>query len=144
VTSPGPGGNRRRAAKRLLEILTYILIAIALVSAILIHANYHRGEKAPDMRWVGLAGITLVTFGYPLKWYRRYWLRWPFWATFFCLLALHLTGYVALLRSVEHFGYLWFAIINPLEWIVIRPILEWAGETAERGWVERVERDSLK
>jgi hypothetical protein len=120
--------NRRRAAKRLLEILTYVLIAVALVSGIILYANHNRGGKPPDGRWVGLVGITPVTFGYPLKWYHRYWRRWPFWCAFFCLLALHLAAYVTLLRNVEQFGLLWFAILNPLEWIIIRPILEWAGE----------------
>ena len=120
--------NRRRALKRLLEFLIYILIAIVLVGVIIFYASKHRSEPAPDLRWVGLAVITLITFGYPLKWLRACWRRRRFWGVFLLLLMIHLAAYIEVLRNVEHFGYLWFAIANSIEWLVIVPILQRAGE----------------
>ncbi len=124
--------NRRRALKRLLDLLGYTVIGVCLVGAAIFYASTHRSDPAPDARWLGLAGMTALTFGYPLKWYRSYWRKRLFWCTLVLLLFIHLAAYIEVLRSVDHFGLLWFAIVTPAEWSVMGPVLEWAGKKASK------------
>ena len=114
------------------DYLLYVVIAAAVVIAIATTAIYVPKEHRIPVRWVALALITPITFGYPLRWFRRYWPNKLFWVSFFGLLIIHLAAYITLLRAVDKFGLLWFAIINSLEWGVICPVLGWAGRSEVR------------
>jgi hypothetical protein len=100
------------------------VIAVVLIVVVLYVAIHSNLPEEVFFRWFGLAVATAITFGYPLAWYRRLWHNSLFWIRWAALLALHLAIYTSILLSVAHFGYLWFAIITPLEWSVICPILQ--------------------
>lgn len=117
----------RPSSHRLRDLLLEILIAIAIVVGAITYAAYVPPEKWIDFRWVALAGTTAVTFGYPLRWYRRHLNRPLFWGAWVSMLSLHVAIYVVVLLRVSHFGYLWFAIITPAEWTLICPALDRAG-----------------
>jgi len=116
--------------KRLRDLSLEILIGLALVAGIALFAIYVPRSHRVSARWVGLAVMTLIAFGYPLRWYRSYWRRALFWVAFLGLLLIHLAAFVVVLREVERFGLLWFAILTPLEWTLIRPILERTGRAS--------------
>ena len=121
------------AEKRVRDIAFEVVIGLAIVAAVILYAIYVPANRMPQVRWLGLAGITPVTFAYPLRWYRRYQHHALFWAAFIGLLLLHLCAYTVLLLNIERWELMWFVIINPLEWLVICPVLELAGKYAEKG-----------
>ncbi len=118
--------SRRGAFARIRDIGLEVVIAVVLVVAVLYVAIHSNLPEEVFFRWFGLAVATAITFGYPLAWYRRYWHDSRFWISWAALLALHLLIYVAVLLRVTHFGYLWFAIVTPLEWSVICPLIQTA------------------
>jgi len=93
-----------------------------------IHAAQTGGSGELPLRWIGLAGATAVTFGYPLRWYWRYWPQGLFWVAYSALLVFHLAIYWWVLTEAHRFGLAWFAIVTPLELVVICPTLEAAGK----------------
>jgi hypothetical protein len=122
---------------RIRDFVLYILISLAVVVAIVLYAEYGPEAELSDFRWGALVCMALVTFGYPLKWYRSSWHAWQFWCAFGFLVVAHFTVYILALRRVEQFGVLWFAILNPLEWAVICPVLDWAGNASKKDWEPR-------
>ena len=116
--------SRRGALARVRDIALEVVIAVVLVVVVLYAAIHSNLPEEVFFRWFGLAVATAIAFGYPLAWYRRHWHHSLFWMAWTALLAIHLSAYVAILLSVAHFGYLWFAIMTPLEWSVICPVLQ--------------------
>lgn len=122
--------SAKRMQTRIRDLSLEVAIALAIVGAILYAAGHSPPDHKADFRWIGLVGMTAITFGYPLRWYRRHWGRLPFWFVWGGLLAAHVATYVVVLLTVRHFGYMWFAIIGPLEWAVICPLLERAARSS--------------
>ncbi|MEW5978844.1 MAG: hypothetical protein AB1898_23870 [Acidobacteriota bacterium] len=133
--------KRIGCGRRVADLAVEVLIGFAIVGLIFYHAEHAPPGHRPDFRWIALAGTTAVTFGYPIKWNRKYWRRKLFWLTMAALLTVHLAAYIAVLLRVEHFGYLWFAIITPFEWTVISPALEMAGRDARPKWLFNSSRE---
>ena len=113
----------------------YILIGLAVAAGVMLYAAHAVAGEEVGFRWVGLAISTIYTFGYPLKWYRSYRGHWLFRCALACLVVGHLAAYIFTLRRLEHFGFLWFVILTPIEWIVICPVLDRVGTivSAEKG-----------
>ncbi len=101
-----------------------------VVLAIVLYAEHGPVSWMPSVRWWGLGGATAVTFGYPVRWYRRMWKVREFWLVFAGLLLAHLIAYVVVLRAVDRWPLLLFALITPGEWMLICPLLERAGRRA--------------
>jgi hypothetical protein len=131
--------KRPPTPSRARDLAIEVLIALGIV-AVILYAAHAAPHHEADFRWVVLAGASAVTFGYPLRWSRRLWHRPRFWGAWVGLLCLHLAAYVAVLLSVSHFGFLWFAIITPAEWVVICPILDRAGGSGPGGPHKHVAR----
>jgi hypothetical protein len=127
------GDRKRRASARTRDLGLEVAVALIVVVVVFYAAVRSGLPEVEFFRWLGLAGATAVAFGYPLRWFRRFWRRARFWGTWTGLLCLHLAAYIAVLLEVSHFGYLWFAIITPAEWGVICPILDRAGQHQARG-----------
>ena len=116
-------------SRRVFELLTYCVIGIAFATGAILYGVY-TAEKgiSPKLpiRWVGLFAATLLTFGYPIRWYRKHWRCGQFWAALLGLLTLHLLTYTLVLLRVDEWPLIAFAIITPVEWLFIYPILNWA------------------
>ena len=119
--------KKTRIGKRFRDLGIEIAIGIAVVGVIVGIALYVPSERRLQAKWINLAAMTPVTFGYPLKLLRHYWHRRMFWCAFLILLSAHLGAFVIFLSKVDQFGGLWFVMINFLEWSAIFPALEWAG-----------------
>ena len=124
---------RKRTARQVLrDIGLYLVIGGAVGAGALLYVVYLPRELAPDFKWLGLIVNTPVTFGLPL-WGLRSYRRVPqFWLALVLLLVIHLVVYSVMLRKVEHFGLLWYSVLNPFEWAVIIPVLQWAGQGKAR------------
>src|SRR5579864_6466814 len=111
--------------KRVRDLLLEISIGITIVVAIAVYAIYVPPVYRFSARWAALAMFTPIIFGYPLRWHRQHWRVGTFWLMFSALLVIHLASLIVVLRMMEHFGWLWFAILVPLEWSIINSILRW-------------------
>lgn len=100
------------------------VVGVSLVAAIILYAEYGPSKWMPSIRWWGLIGATAVTFGYPLYWYRRRARQVRFWLVFSALVAVHSAAYILVLRSVEEWPLILFALITPGEWVAIYPLLD--------------------
>lgn len=115
--------------KRFVELLIYCGIGVVVVAATLFYAEISDPASRPDVRWLGFAFFTALTFGYPIYWYyQRRLHRARFWAVLALLLAVHLGCFVAVLLLVESWPLIMFAVIMPIEWYFMLPILERAGK----------------
>lgn len=119
--------RRRTLQVRIRDISVEVTIALLFLAVVLYGAAHSPLDGETVFRWFGLAGITAIAFGYPLRDFRKYWKRRRFWFAWTALLILHLAGYIGLLLTVKHFGTLWYVIITAAEWSVIFPLLEIAG-----------------
>ncbi len=117
----------RASNKQIRDQLLYLVIALGFVAATVAYALYVPPQSRPDVRWIGLTGATVVTFGYPLRWYRRSLAQLKFWVLFCTFLGIHLLAYVLVLSSVGQWPLILFALITPAEWLVICPVLQRAG-----------------
>ena len=50
-----------------------------------------------------------------MHWFRKVWCLPKFWQIFFSLLVLHSLGFITLLRAIEDFPLIWYALLVPLE-----------------------------
>jgi hypothetical protein len=113
--------------KQLTNLLLYLTIALPLVVLVLLYAEYVPPDQRVEVRWVGLAGATAITFGYPLWWFRRALNHRRFWFLLLLCLTIHLVGYSILLKTMDTWPLVWFAVITPGEWYVICAVLQRAG-----------------
>ena len=114
------------------DFVLYVLIGLAVLVSALLYATYVPASKRISPRWGGLVIMTLITFGYPVKWYRRYWRVWRFWCIYAFMFVAHMAAFILLLIRVEHFGGIWLAMLSPIEWAVMCPIFDRAGRGTER------------
>jgi hypothetical protein len=63
------------------------------------------------IRWDGLAGFTIVLFGFFIGDSEKVLRQWRFWALFAILLVVHLTAFVIVLSRVEEWRLTWFMVI---------------------------------
>jgi len=118
-------GKGRR--KRLRDLLLYALVGLAVVVTIVIYAPYGRaGDGEIFGKWLGLAGNTLILFGYSVKSNRRLWRLLPFWISLAACLVLHLAVFIWILLVVDQWKVLWFLIMYPVETPLIEVAVNWA------------------
>ena len=115
---------------RIIDYILYILIGLTIGGLVWFYGSHASPGEHADFRWLEFMCVTPITFGYPAKSYQRYWGRWRFWCLFAFLLVVHVSAYVFILRRVEHFGLIWFPVLNFLEWLVIYPTLDWSGKVS--------------
>lgn len=120
--------------KHLLTRSLVFHIGVVLVCFIFYDAEHSLINHRSYFRWIGLAASSAVTFGFPVKWYRRYGRKKLFWLALLTLLSAHLLIFTVVLLNVDHFGLLWYCIITPFEWALIMPILEDVGDGLRPKW----------
>lgn len=121
----------KRPFRQLLrDLLLYVVIGLTIGVAAILYAIHVPQKDRIDIRWMGLIGITPITFWVPVSALRARWRSGRFWVTALCLLVVHLGSYIALLKNVEHLGLLWFVVLNPMEWAVLLAVLQWATENS--------------
>lgn len=122
--------TRHQLLCRTRDVALYFVIGAAIVVTFLAWGTHQIDlgrEPQEAIRWFALAAFIVVTFGYPVRWLRRYLRRPRFWILLGVLVIAHLAAYVFALERVSTWPYLLFALVMPLEWGVIVPILRWAG-----------------
>jgi hypothetical protein len=141
--------SRAEAKQRSLAVLVrdftiYVLVGLVVVALTLFYAIRAPAGSHLDLRWVGLFGGALFTFGYPLGWYwrrrRRYCRAWQFWCAFASLVAGYFIFFIWALTTIEDFKLLWFPILTPVEWTLIYPVLEWSGRIGNASHKEEPSR----
>lgn len=104
---------------RLLDFAVYVAIGLAVVLATYWCSLHFGRDPEPVGKWVGLAGTTLILFGYAIRehWHHRH--RKRFWLTASILFFIHVFGFWIILVSVDHWNVLWFVLAFPFENIAI-------------------------
>jgi uncharacterized membrane protein YfcA len=106
--------------------VSYVVIGLLVVLVCILIVTYASQEAASDIFGVlPLLGATLVTFGFPIKWYWKQVRKTRFWLTLSVLLLMHLGGYLYALNGIGRLPGLLYALITPLEWGVMLPILDY-------------------
>ena len=124
----------KTSRRRVLDFIFYALAGLAVVAFALIYAVHaaRSGETGRlPLRWIGVAGATAVTFGYPVRWGRAHWRVGLFWLVLTGLLLVHLATYAVILLNVRDWPLILFAVVTPFEWLLICPALDWGVEKAQ-------------
>ena len=85
------------------DFAIYISVGIAFWGMVAFLA-LHTPESPIDIKWISLAVMTFITFGYPIRWYRRFWGQGRFWGAIVVLLSFHLVGFTFLLTWISIFA----------------------------------------
>ncbi len=107
------------------RVLLYIGLAmagLAVIVLIIVVSNY-TGIEPPE-RWVALAYWTLALLIAGVRVYREHWHRAELWLAMAGLLAIHLLGFVVILRSYPEWRAVWFAFTSLGEAVFFRWILD--------------------
>jgi hypothetical protein len=117
----------RRIVKRVLQLLALIACGVVVAAGVVTLGDYSQHHWTPDARWVSLGVFTTVTFAAVVAQFRRSWRRFTFWVALATLLALHIAGYVIVLRIVPEWRLPWFAAVAFVEPPVLDLVLDRAG-----------------
>lgn len=101
--------SQHRVRNTLLIILISFPIAFALLGIGFVVID--RWGHDAFIRWDGLAGFTIVLFGFFIGDSEKVLRQWRFWALFAILLVVHLTAFVIVLSRVEEWRLTWFMVI---------------------------------
>lgn len=115
--------TRSHRRQRLLDFALYIAIGTSVCVAVILLATYTKVDSKA-FRWIGLVGITPITFGYPLSGLPRRLRTRSVWAAWSGLLMLHTALYSLVLSSVKEWPTLNFAIISVFETIAVSIVLD--------------------
>lgn len=113
------------SGKVIRRLAVYIGLASAFlaVCALVIILEARTGVVIPA-RWVALGMWTLLLFYITARQNREYWARLPFWLALLSLLAIHLLGFIVLLRKYSEWRSMWFIPIVIVEAGVLSTILD--------------------
>lgn len=110
------------------DFLLCVGVGLVLVSATLLAALLSKRSDVHDFfKWAGLAGNTLLVFGYTVWSHKPSSRRPRFWVIIICLLVVHLLSFVFTLRTVTEWKITWWGFIDPMEYILIGTALFLAG-----------------
>jgi hypothetical protein len=126
-------GNSRTRSNRLRDLGIYAAIGVVLVVGLLLYLPRSQPSDEQNItKWGGLAGNTLILFGYTISRHKHLRRTRSFWASLVALLVAHLLVFVLLLLSVDHWRILWFVAIYPIETPLIEMAIIWATERFPR------------
>jgi hypothetical protein len=112
--------------KRALDFVLYALIGVALYLGVLWFA-IEGGQRDSLGKWGGLALFTAVLFGSVIVSKRQSIRRLLFWAALFVVFAIHLALFAVVLRQVNEWRAIWWALLYPFENVAIDAVLRcWA------------------
>jgi cell division protein FtsW (lipid II flippase) len=131
----------RTGQKRLRDLGLYILIGLVVAVGLLLYLPHSQtSDEEAITKWGGLAGNTLILFGYTISRHKPLRRVQSFWATLIALLIVHLAIFVPLLLRVEHWKVLWFVAMYPIETPLIDMAVYWATDRFPRARLKRVAR----
>lgn len=110
--------------RRLLDVIGYIAIGLIWVGAALYVALYIPEQSRIDIKWIAFVAFTAVTFGYPIRWYRRHWKNQRLWGVLAGLLAVHVAVYGAALWMSGKVPLILFPFVMFAEWAIMYPALD--------------------
>ena len=124
-----PIKTSRSIRKRIGDLAIYLSVAVGIVMAILwfTPVNGNQGEIENIWKWIGLAGTTLVLFGYAVRANWRFACRRSFWFVVTALLTIHLAVFITVLNYSKTWKVLWFVALYPFENTIIDAILARTG-----------------
>jgi hypothetical protein len=104
--------------RRTASILTKTNLLICLLSVLVAFANIKFVFMVEDkwghdafIRWGGLAGFTLLIFGFFVAESEKFLRQWRFWGVIVTLLMGHLAAFVIVLTHVDDWNLSWFMVI---------------------------------
>jgi hypothetical protein len=98
--------HARRVRSRVIDYALYLAITLAFLTMVFVV----QGKWGPDafIRWGGLAGFTLILFGYFVGDSRSLVRQPQFWLLIAVLLAVHLALFIVILSHVDEWRLMWF------------------------------------
>lgn len=108
--------------KRVREIFTEVVIAVALVTGGIIYVASHPRDS---LNWgrIAMAGNTVVVFGFLISWFRQEGKRLVFWTAMLVLLLDHTAIYILVLNHVHDFPLAYYVVLNAMELALFTAIL---------------------
>jgi hypothetical protein len=103
-------------AKRIRDFVIYIVIGLAVGLGTVWYAFHFKTHNTEALvKWIGFSGITAILFGYAIHAHRNFLRSAGFWMVMSLLLAVHLVGFIFVLRRTQRWPLLWFVFIYPIE-----------------------------
>ena len=90
------------------RVFLYLGIALSVLVVVGLFVILTRSRVQISGGWIGLVGYTSLLFWVTITRSRERWHRPTFWLTVAGLLAVHLLGFVAILRSYPEWRMIWF------------------------------------
>jgi hypothetical protein len=137
------GTNRFRASwrGRIRDFGLYIFISVAIAAAVLIYLPYsHPSDEDAIAKWGGLAGNTLILFGYTIAQHRHLRRTFSFWVCLIILLFVHLSILIPVLWRVDHWRIVWFVPMYLIEAPLVDFVAAWVTRRFLRTGPSRVAR----
>ena len=111
-------------------------LGIIAFAGLLLFYNIKTG-KNPPMLWIELAIFTGITFWYPVQQNKHHWHRPVFWLGVSGLLAVHVVGFVLVLRNHPEWRLVWFIPVAIIEgaglFLILDRFFGYSGHGL-RGW----------
>ena len=103
-----------------------IPIALAVVAVCIASAVFFPGKTSHKYdNWIEFTLLTVVLFGYLLKWYWRSIKSAEFWALYFVLLLTHSLLFVPIFAYVGRVPVIWFGILAAFEGSLLTGVVSW-------------------
>lgn len=134
-------GHPRIVRRRLRDLGLYVLIALVVGLGLLLYLPHSQtSDEEAITKWGGLAGNTLILFGYTISRHKPLRRIHSFWISLAVLLALHVSIFIFLLLQVAHWKILWFVAMYPIEAPLIDTVVFWATDRFPRARIKSVTR----
>ena len=119
---------RASRARRLLDWVLYVAIAITLVVGLLLYAAHQAktgGSRKLPLKWLGFAGMTAVIFGQAVKAGLQTRGGQKFWLLLGAFFGVHTVVGIALLMRIETVPLLLYAILATPEYMILLYFLDY-------------------
>ena len=111
------------------SLLLYVAIGVAIVTVTMIGALYFPQMWSHwNYNWIEFALLTVVLFGYLLKWYWSSAKAVRFWAVYGSLLVAHCLVFIPVFAHLGRVPIIWFGVLAALEGSLLVGAVSWLME----------------
>jgi CDP-diglyceride synthetase len=120
-----------KTSQQLKDLAVCVAAGTAIVAAALWYGVYEAGRGQPPaitVKWLALAGNTLLVFWYGIRPFRHHWRERRVKLTTTALLIAHLAVFVVVLTHVSRWQLFWYVPTDFLEVALIFVVLSWLAD----------------
>jgi hypothetical protein len=117
----------RPRSNRLRDIFLYVMIGLLLVAVVSLYAIYQAKSGGPPglpLKWLGFGGMTLIVFGYAIRYYKFLWASGRFWTLLSSFWVVHSLVAIGILVRVRAIPLAVYAVLTLIEYAILRAYID--------------------